>query len=877
MKLSSIAILIATVGLNLLIWTQINKPYHLVESSYPINSFSLNPYKKHQSPFENITFSTKDMENDIQAIADKTRSIRLYSSTRGLEEVPALAKTSKLKVIASAHLDSRFETNENEAELNAVIKIASTHKNVSHVLVGNETQLHHTVPREELITHLRKARKKLKTPVSTAEPWNYWLDHPEMTSEVDYIAVHILPYWAGVPIDRAVDYVFEKYAVVKNTFPRKAVMIAETGWPSDGPQRGAAEASLANQAHFFRDFVRRAEVLKTNYNVIEAFDQPWKNATEGRVGEHWGIMDADRHDKFPISGPVLEDPNWKYWALSSTVLSFLAISLFLFRRPGLRLRGQIFSVLVLELAVALATELARAAADRYMTPGEIAFWTVMVSAQVLLAIILLTDAVEIADVVGHKPLKRRFLPANTPSGRAGRYPFVSLHLACCKEPPAMVIATLDSLAKLDYPNYEVIVVDNNTPDPVLWKPVEARCRELGTRFRFFTLGEWPGFKAGALNFALRQTDPRAEVIGVVDADYVVKADWLKATVPYFSDPLVGVVQAPQEHREWEDNIFRRMENDEYSGFFRIGMVQRNEYNAIIQHGTMTLIDKKALVSLNGWAQWCICEDAELGLRILSSGRKAIYLDHAFGHGLVPDSYEAYAKQRFRWAYGAMRILRYHWRGFLGSRGKLSLAQRYQFVKGWLPWIGDALHMVFTMTALAWSVKLTVDPTHTDFPEPIFIYPALALVVLRIGGTLWTYAARVKIGKKRTLLAMIAGGSLTHKIAKAVFQGLSSNSQPFYRTPKMASSAPLFKAFLGVIEEFGLAASLFLFAIHILSVFGTVNREAVLWAVALVVQSFPYLAAITAALVSGQAGMRRMKDSDNPAVVSCIEMHPPFVL
>ena len=97
---------------------------------------------------------------------------------------------------------------------------------------------------------------------------------------------------------------------------------------------------------------------------------------------------------------------------------------------------------------------------------------------------------------------------------AEQQPFVSIHLACYNEPPEMVILTLDSLAALDYENYEVLVIDNNTKNEEVWKPVEAHCAKLGAKFRFFHLDPWPGFKAGALNFGLKETDPRAEVVAV---------------------------------------------------------------------------------------------------------------------------------------------------------------------------------------------------------------------------------------------------------------------------------------------------------------------------------------------------------------------------
>jgi cellulose synthase/poly-beta-1,6-N-acetylglucosamine synthase-like glycosyltransferase len=429
---------------------------------------------------------------------------------------------------------------------------------------------------------------------------------------------------------------------------------------------------------------------------------------------------------------------------------------------------------------------------------------------------------------------------------------VSIHLACCKEPPEMVIATIDSLAAMDYPDFEVIVVDNNTPDPALWRPVKQHCQALGSRFRFFTLGKYPGFKAGALNYALSVTDPRAEVVGVVDADYIVEKNWLTATVPYFAESNVALVQCPQEHRGWEQNRFQTMENDEYSGFFRIGMVQRNEENAIIQHGTMTLIRRGELQEVNGWAEWCICEDAELGLRLLCRNRKSVYVNHPLGRGLVPDSYEAYSKQRFRWAFGGMRIVRHHWRVLFGFSPGLNASQRYHFVKGWLPWVGDALHMAFTAAALVWSAMLLIDPLQTEFPEPIFVYPALALVALRLSGTFWTYSTRVRIGRDRTLMAMIAGGSLTHSIAKAVFQGLLGPGKPFHRTPKMDNAPALVRSLVIAREEIFLCLALNLFAIGLLCEFGVVNDDAVLWAFALTTQSLPYLAAAMAAVISSMA-------------------------
>lgn len=182
----------------------------------------------------------------------------------------------------------------------------------------------------------------------------------------------------------------------------------------------------------------------------------------------------------------------------------------------------------------------------------------------------------------------------------------------------MVKRTLDSLQTLEYPDFEVRVIDNNTQDLAIWKPIELYCQQLGPRFRFFHVNPLPGFKAGALNYLLRHTAEDAEVVAVVDADYCVHRQWLKHMVPHFMDPKIAVIQSPQDYRDGHESLFKRCCQAEYRGFFNIGMVIRNDQDAMIQHGTMTLIRRSALDRL-GWAQWCICEDAELGLRMLEHG------------------------------------------------------------------------------------------------------------------------------------------------------------------------------------------------------------------------------------------------------------------
>ncbi len=129
---------------------------------------------------------------------------------------------------------------------------------------------------------------------------------------------------------------------------------------------------------------------------------------------------------------------------------------------------------------------------------------------------------------------------------------MSIHIPAYREPPEMLKATLDAVARLDYPNFECVVVINNTPDPAFWQPVEDHCRTLGERFKFVQRGQCRGLQGRArCGLALAHTAADAEVIGVIDADYVGAPDWLKDLVPLFADPKVGLVQAPQDHRDGE--------------------------------------------------------------------------------------------------------------------------------------------------------------------------------------------------------------------------------------------------------------------------------------------------------------------------------------
>ena len=232
---------------------------------------------------------------------------------------------------------------------------------------------------------------------------------------------------------------------------------------------------------------------------------------------------------------------------------------------------------------------------------------------------------EVCEALGTQHWRRRVAPGISSAARDGDLPMISLHVPAHNEPPDMVIDTLRSLVRIDYPRYEVILIDNNTDDEALWRPVQQWCARHGVKFAH--LENWPGYKSGALNYALRHlTDPEAELIGVVDSDYQINPGFLRRCAPAFADPWVGFVQAPQDYRGWQQAAYCRRLYYSYKYFFAISQPSRNEHDGAIFAGTMGLIRRVALDELGGWDEWCITEDAELSLRLLRAGWSGLHLD-----------------------------------------------------------------------------------------------------------------------------------------------------------------------------------------------------------------------------------------------------------
>jgi glycosyltransferase involved in cell wall biosynthesis len=383
------------------------------------------------------------------------------------------------------------------------------------------------------------------------------------------------------------------------------------------------------------------------------------------------------------------------------------------------------------------------------------------------------------------------------SAAGGELPMVSLHVPAHNEPPGMVIDTLRSLLRLDYPRYEVILIDDNTDDEDLWRPVEAWCSRHNVKFKH--LENWPGYKSGALNYALRNlTDPAAEVIGVVDSDYQVDSGFLRRSAPAFEDPWIGFVQAPQDYRDWQHARYYRRLYYSYKYFFAVSQPSRNEHDGAIFAGTMGLIRRVALDELGGWDEWCITEDAEMSLRLLRVGWSGLHVDESGGRGIMPLTFEALKGQRYRWCFGGIQILRMHWRSLMpGRRDKanhLSAGQRWAYLAGAIQWYGDLLGLLFLIFLLAGAANLTTGGGELFRKLTVFLVatvPVLvalglvrAIALLRRGtGASW----RDAIG------AFFIWQSTSLVVARASVVALFAKKAAFLRTPKTEERTTWFHA------------------------------------------------------------------------------------
>src|SRR5436309_3907920 len=338
-----LALLLISLGAIAAVWWWLATPIMLarapIDPDAKLMCVSYAPFRGAQSPLSPTThIAPEQIAGDFEQLAKITDCVRTYSIENGLDQVPELAARAGLKVIQGIWLGSNRL--KNLAQIATVVRLAKEFPDViTSVVVGNEVLLRGEMTTADLAATIHSVKSQLAVPVTYADVWEYWLRNREIYDAVDFVTIHILPYWEDFPIrakhaSAHVDAIRRRMAVA---FPGKEILIGETGWPSQGRMRDAALPSRTNQARVVSEILDLAKRENFRVNLIEAYDQPWKRQLEGTVGGYWGLFDSDKRAvKYPPGQPISNYPFWKLQMASGMVMSLLVFGaawLTLRRRP----------------------------------------------------------------------------------------------------------------------------------------------------------------------------------------------------------------------------------------------------------------------------------------------------------------------------------------------------------------------------------------------------------------------------------------------------------------------------------------------------------------------------------------------------------------
>ncbi|HEY4135168.1 MAG TPA: glycoside hydrolase family 17 [Alphaproteobacteria bacterium] len=409
-------------------WWLHGHPRAIADVDHPkLGCVSYAPYRQGQSPFQpNLVITPTQIDEDLQLLSKRFDCVRTYSVGQGLDQVPLIAKKYGMQVLLGVWIGRESKPGTNAKEIATAVKLANTPEltgAIRAIVVGNEVLLRREFTDTQMAAFIGQVRGHVPVPVTYADVWEFWLKYPKMADAVDYITVHILPFWEDEPVsvEGAIAHLHDVLAKMRAAFPGKTLFIGETGWPSAGRMREAAAPGPFNQARYIREFVLAVESENVGYNVIEAFDQPWKRVQEGTVGGNWGIFNVQRQQKFPFSGPMSENPDWQTEAAVALAIAALLLG-------GLLFGGYAFGT-VGWIAAAVGAQIAGASLVRgWVYVREISYtdsaWAVGLISLAVAALSARLLSVSLADLATGRPAGR-IRPASAAAALAWlRHPYL---------------------------------------------------------------------------------------------------------------------------------------------------------------------------------------------------------------------------------------------------------------------------------------------------------------------------------------------------------------------------------------------------------------------------------------------------------------------
>jgi len=322
-------VVMAIAGVWVWLGSPVLMPYPQLGQAAKLYCVSYTPFRGLQTPLDPATMiPAAQIDDDLARLSEITDCIRTYSVDFGLDQIAGIAAKYGLKVMQGLWLSSHPAKNNYQIE--TAVALANKYPGtIRAIVVGNEVLLRGDMTATDLARTVRAVKARVRVPVTYADVWEFWLRNSDIANAVDFVTIHILPYWEDFPISarEAGTHVNNIRRQVVDAFPDKEVLIGEVGWPSAGRMREAALPSLVNQARVIQDVLALSKREKFNVNVIEAFDQPWKRALEGTVGGHWGLLDGySRRPKFGWSQPVSNHPFWIWQGIGGILFAIVVFA-----------------------------------------------------------------------------------------------------------------------------------------------------------------------------------------------------------------------------------------------------------------------------------------------------------------------------------------------------------------------------------------------------------------------------------------------------------------------------------------------------------------------------------------------------------------------
>ncbi len=757
MKQFILLILILSSGLGFYIAAWEKKQLPAIQS---FNCISYDPnYKVAFDPKSPQQINSENIRKDLSFLAQYTNCIRIYTSRFGHEEVPKIAAEFGLEVVAGAWITDK-DNYDNQSEVDTLIRLTNENSNIKRVIVGNEVIELELTSTKKLIEWIELVKAKTNAKVSTSiisSSFQYRFERiKEVFDTIDFVAIHILPYWHNIPGNKYVDWSVEQYRIVKEKIGNKPIFAAEIGYPSRGQaNRFGDEMSRLLQGSSLRRTIEIFEKENVDYNVIGAFDQPWQRFEFGGIANvFYGIFTIYRHEKFPLAGPIpfFDIPQVTLWFHVIFVLTS-----FLFFRQKLNLTGQIYGVagvhfIYISFNFILDYFLT---SYPYLSFGQVFF-------AINLFVFLVLSLFHLMEFLFRFFRKIAFQSSVRIERKDFNVPIVLIPFT--DEPIEILSRSVCSLISQDKKDFKAYLIANNTNRKDL-DEVQSLIFE-DDRFEFVHYPEVDGFKAGALNKAIREISIPYDCIFFLDCDYQVKPNWISHGLEKLCSTS-DIIFYPQAYEKNNERIISKLISNEYSGYSKFSLPLRSKFNIGILHGAMLVVSREVFFKLNLLNERSITEDADFGIKAITNGHTIHYVEDNFGYGVFPANFKAYLNQRERWVIGACKVMQHRFLGVLNSN-HLSVSRKIYLIFNWLPWVATLPYLIFVFYQLYYYDRILFRYHYMDGVYYFMPFPFLFIYMFTTHTLIKRYTLNISI--REAILSCFSSLCLLRTISISIMKG-----------------------------------------------------------------------------------------------------------